>query len=94
MGLELRWGARAVRLSEDKAYLRWLGEWLGLATARQPEEKVLQDQQGIGIVGERVMERVGSGENRRERQLSEGAKKFRDEDQEWLRCGVITTQAE
>ena len=94
MGLELRWGARTVRLSEDKAYLRWLGEWLGLATARQPEEKVLQDQQGIGIVGERVMERGGSGENRRERQLGEEAKKFRDEDPEWLRCGVITTQAE
>jgi hypothetical protein len=94
MGLELRWGARTVRLGEDKAYLRWLGEWLGLATARQPEEKVLQDQQGIGIDGERVMEKVGSGGNKRERQLGEEVQKFRDEDQEWLRCGVITTPAE
>jgi hypothetical protein len=89
MGLELRWGARTVQLSEDKlvGLLAVAGGVAGTGDrAAVPEEKMLQDQQGIGIDGERVMERVGSGGNKREQQLGEEVQKFRDEDQEWLRC--------
>jgi len=96
-GLELRWGCSnggTVQLSEDRAYLRQLGECLGLTAVRPPHKDVEEALRAASIDEEQVMERVGQGDTMVERKLGAELKCFREEDQEWMRCGVVTKQAE
>jgi uncharacterized membrane protein YgcG len=93
----LHWGLEAkgsVRLGEDRAYLRQMGVWFGLVAVRPKPEEVLAQEKTAGLDSECVLERVGGGDDVVERTLGAEVQLFREEDQEWMRYGVITKQAE
>ena len=62
--------------------------------ARPQQEEVLAQEKTAGLDSESVLERVGGGDDVVERTLGAEVRLCREEDQEWMRCGVITKQAE
>jgi hypothetical protein len=68
--------------------------WFGLVAVRPKQEEVLAQEKAAGLDSACVLERVGKGNDVVERTLGAEVQLFREEDQEWMRYGVITKQAE
>jgi len=96
-GIQLRWGGKdagRVLLGEDRGYIRDVGIWLGLVAAQTTAEEISAIEQEYGIKAGVVLEILGSGERVCKKRLGPEVQAFRQKGPRWLRCGVVTTQAD
>ena len=96
-GIQLRWGDKdegRVLLGEDREYTREVGLWLGLVAAKAAAEEIAMIEHKHGIKADKVLEVQGSGDSVRKKLLGAEVQAFRQKGPSWLRCGVISTQAD